>query len=133
MSKDMKEQLLRRHTKQEIHKIEGVGEIRLRGLSRDEVLRAADMERGTERDAYTISCTMVDPAMTPEEVAVWFGTADSEEIGDVMAKAMQLSRIAVGSAKEVYREFEASPELEFRTLPGDRAEDDGGQAEAGAE
>lgn len=131
MSEDVKARLLRRHTGEEPHKIDGVGEIMLRGMSMGEVLLAASMERGEERDAYTISCGMADPLMTPEEVADWFGAADSKEIEEVRTKIHRLSRLNVGAAKEVYEELEANPEAEFPALPGVEAGDDGGSDDGG--
>jgi len=131
VSEDIKAKLLRRHTGEEPHKIDGVGEIMLRGMSMGEVLIAASMERGDERDAYTISCGMAEPVMTPEEVADWFNAADSKEITDVRSKIQRLSRLDTGAAKEVYEEFEADPAAEFPALPSAQAGDDGNPDDGG--
>lgn len=125
---DLKAKLLAVHTPTGTVPIEGIGNVTVRGLTRGEVLRLGRMEFDDVRDALTISLGMVDPPMTPDEVTEWNDAALTDEIDDVRHKIMVLSKMVKDAAKEVYKELEANPDLEFPVLPGEPAGDDGGPA-----
>jgi len=130
---NLKEKLLSDRLPRDVVPIDGVGDVTVRGLSRQEVLDSGRAEWDSdEREVQTVALCMVEPRMTPNEVREWRTVSDQDEIWNVYTKIMVLSKLAKESAKAVYQEFEASPDLEFRALPGAEAGDDGGSAEGRA-
>lgn len=126
-----KEALLKVHTGEDLVDVPELGgQVRVRGLSRAEVLMLGKMEVDDARDALTISLGMVDPPMSPDDVMGWNGAALTDEIDDVRTKILVLSKLMKDAAKELYRAMEDDPSLEFPVLPGEGTEDDGGSAGA---
>lgn len=90
-------------------KIEDVGEITYRALSRDEVLNGRERNKGkttAEIECYLVSLAMVDPMLTPEDVAQWQKMSPAGELERITGKIMRLS--GMGSAdtpidQEVYK------------------------------
>lgn len=70
-----REQILARKTAgntQEYKLSDGSGTVLIRGLTRNEAVRIRDTEGGLiTRDDLLISLGLVDPAMSPEDVAAW--------------------------------------------------------------
>lgn len=90
--------------KTDTHMIEGVGEIRFRGLSREEFFAANELseKHGTLRgERYTLSKAMVDPPMTEDQVAEWQANSPGMEINDVAMKINVLSGLKKGADKSV--------------------------------
>lgn len=87
----------------------GVGTVRVRGLSRDEVLV---VRKATDNDAAKvdgprilvlerkmIAAAMLDPVMTEAEVGEWQRAAPAGEIEPVVAKVQELSGMSEGAGK----------------------------------
>jgi len=113
--------------------VPGVGEVRVRALSRADILNIQGAEaRGTlEFERVFLSAAMVDPKLTPEEVGEWQKAAGPDEMEDVIVKVRELSGLDKGAAKRAYKEFESHPDAEFRVPAGSEAGDDGGPAAGG--
>ena len=112
--------------------LEGFGVVRVRGLSRSEVL-AIQKIAGSGTDVLErkmLAAALVDPRMTEGEVRQWQDAAPAGELEPITDKVQELSGVSSGAAKEVYRAFEENPETEFRALPSDQAEHDRGGAPA---
>jgi hypothetical protein len=83
--------------------IEGVGEITVRGMSRDEIHdinlrneKANDGAMAAER--RTLALTILDPVMTEDEIGEWQRNSPAAEINAVAAEVNRLS--GIGQAKE---------------------------------
>lgn len=114
--------------------VPGVGTMRVRGLSRVDVLelQKADTSAPGSFERMMLARAMVDPELTEEEVGRWQEASSPHEIEAVASVVTRLSALQKDAAKEVYREFESDPDAEFHVLPGAEAGDDGGEADGGA-
>jgi len=121
---DLKAKLLAFHLPEGTVDVPGVGQVRVRGLSRAEVLDFDDASQSA-REARILAQGMVDPALTEGEAAAWRTTSVPDETNSVIQKIMELSGLMKGVAKEVYKEFEADSDLEFHVLPGEGTGNDG--------
>ena len=127
-----KKVLLKARLPTAVVELEGVGEVRVRGLSRAEVLydlKAVDRSVEGAFERRLVSLGMVEPELTEDEVAVWQQGSPSQEIEEVTDKIATMSGLADTAAKDAYKEFESDPDESFRVLPGGEAVDDGGAAE----
>lgn len=108
--------------------VPGLGVVRVRGLSRSEVLSIQKIAgSGTlviERKMLALA--MVSPRLTESEVREWQEAAPAGELEPVTDKIQELSGMTEDSAKVAYKEFDADPAAEFRLLPGTETEHDGG-------
>jgi len=95
-----KERLLKRAFPTTDFEIPGVGVVKLRGLSRGEVLEMNDRQPNpTEFDQFILSRAMVDPKMTEDEVGEWQKVALPNEIGKVVEEVLKLSGLQPGADK----------------------------------
>lgn len=107
--------------------IPGKGTVRVRALSRAEVMKATSgirseadaFDRQAELERKLLAAAMVDPALTEAEVGQWQEASTAGEIEAVIDKVQELSGTAQGAAKAAYKEFEADPAAEFRLPPSD--------------
>lgn len=84
--------------------IPGLGTVRVRGLSREEMLNSDAGELPTLlAERRLLAKGMVDPAMTEDEIALWQAASPAMEINIVSAKINELSGISAGVAKEAYK------------------------------
>ena len=119
--------------------IPGVGTVRVRGLTRAEVMmvtKATDTEnvdgpRAMVLERKMLAMAMVDPPMTEAEVGRWQNASVVNELDPVSYKVQELSGMLSGAAKQAYKDFEADPGSEFRLLPSPEAGDDGGSVAGG--
>lgn len=84
--------------------IAGLGEIKVRALTRGEALQV----NGTEMDAGQIerkilSWAMVEPALTEAEVKEWQDASPAGEIQEVFKQIVRLSGMEEASAKEAFQ------------------------------
>ena len=132
MNEELKARLLRPHLAEDDVHIEGVGTVRVRALTRAEVLMLQRHDQ-VSRERKMVALAMVDPAMSEAEVGEWTKASPSGELEAVTVRIAELSGLVVEKDREVYREFEEEPETEFRVLPGAEAGDDRGTAPGGDE
>lgn len=108
--------------------VEGVGTVRVRGLSRAEA-NAVKVHQGTEKlEQKILTFGMVNPALTEDEVARWLRAASYGELEPVLTRIGELSGLMDDSAKKAVKEFAADPDAEFPLLPGREVGPDGGGA-----
>ena len=109
--------------------VPGVGTIRVRALSRAEAMtvrsavknEADAIKRTAELERKMLALAMVDPELTEAEVGQWQEASTAGEIEAVTDKVQELSGMLDGTAKATYKEFEASPDTEFRLPPSGEA------------
>jgi hypothetical protein len=88
----------------------GLGTVRVRALTRAEVLRGQKTHSGTaEIERFMISTGMVDPIMTEDEVAAWQRRAPAGELDPVAYRIQQLSKMDTGADKEQYKSLRDEP------------------------
>lgn len=112
--------------------VPGVGTIRVRGLSRLEVMGAQQL-KGPALDRRLLSLALVDPVLTEAEVGQWQRASVAGEIEQVSAAVSKLSGMAPESAKDAYKSDGSESGAGVRDVPGAEAGDDGGEAPGGAE
>lgn len=92
------------------------GVVRIRGLSRAQVLKIKTEEREADEkreegeegepvsfESRLVSAGLVEPAMTPEEVEVWRHSSLSPEIEEVTKAISTKSALNKGADKEAYK------------------------------
>lgn len=98
--------------------IPGVGTVRVRGLSRAEVMvmrKATDtMEnmdgpRALVLERKLIAAAMVEPQLTEAEVGQWQKAAAAGELEPVVQKVQELSGMLGNAAKEAVQTFRDAP------------------------
>lgn len=82
--------------------IPGVGTLKVRGLSRQELIDAQKWE-GLEQERKILTAALIDPKLTEDEVAQWQAGSPANEINDVAMRINELSGIAQGAAKESFK------------------------------
>ena len=106
--------------------IPGVGTVRVRGLSRHELL-VHERERGNgtlAMESIMLSLGMVDPALTRDEARQWHKVSQAYEIGPVIDRINELSGIGPNAQREAYKSLRDGSGAGVRALPGDQAIDD---------
>lgn len=108
---DLKARLLAPRLPEGDVEIEGVGTVRVRALTRAELLQAGRLEsKGpAAMERYTLACGMVDPAMTQDDVAAWQQASPANEMNAVSERINELSGISAGAAKEAYKSLRDEP------------------------
>ena len=92
--------LLARRLGEGKHEIPGVGTVRVRGLSRAEILALQALDGGTAAsDRRMVSLALVEPALTEDEVRVWQENSTAAEIEALTVAIAELSGIGAGAAK----------------------------------
>lgn len=112
--------------------IEGVGTVRVRGLSRIEAIHV-QAAKGAEQERRILALGMVDPAITEDEAREWQKASAAGEIERVAGRITVLSGLAEDSAKSAYKSDGPESGPGVRDVPGAEAGDDGGEAPGGAE
>jgi hypothetical protein len=113
--------------------VPGVGTVRVRGLSRLDVLelQRADRETPGLFERKMLALGMVDPELTEDEAEQWQRGSHKDEMEPVLDKISELSALNKGADTEAYKEFESDPDAEFRVPAGGEAGDDGDPAAGG--
>lgn len=131
MDDDLKARLLKQRLPEDTLVIDGIGEIRVRGLSRGEVFAAQKTTAKGDVDAMerrVMSIGMVDPPMTEDEVKQWQTSSPAGEMEAVSTKINELSGLTKTAEKAAYAEFRDEPGPGVRDVPGAEAVDDSGAA-----
>lgn len=111
--------------------IPGLGMVRVRGLSRHEVLHIQAVKTVAAVERMTVSLGMVDPPMTEDDVKRWQKVSVGGELDEVTRTIGRLSGMLSDSPKQAYRDFEADPGSEFRLSASEGPQDDGGATTTG--
>lgn len=128
-----KERLLKSRLPEAEVEIPDVGTVRVRGLSRSEVLQMKKF--GEDADAaelFVMACGTVDPVLTEDEVQQWRSGAPAGELEAPVNRILELSGLLPAARREAEKPF-LRQELgeEVRVPAGEPLEDrDGGGTEA---
>ncbi|WP_030488194.1 hypothetical protein [Micromonospora chokoriensis] len=96
-----------RCTEQDVD-LPGLGVVRIRALTRAEVIRISEAAKANEgnpaaTEALSLSLAMVDPQLTEDEVRQWTAVAGFGEIETLNTAINKLSGIAGRADKEAYK------------------------------
>lgn len=91
--------LLTRRLDEGEHEIEGFGTVRIRGLSRAEVLALQKLNDTAESDRRMVSLCLLDPVLTEDEVGIWQENSPPMEIERLTVAIRDLSGMGPGAAK----------------------------------
>lgn len=108
VSKDL---LLKGRLSEETVELPGVGTVRVRGLSRREVLEvrkktdddAIDGPRALALERHMVAAAMVDPVLTEDDVAAWQEAGGAGELDIIGGVIQRLSGLDNGAPKEAYK------------------------------
>ena len=132
MSDDLRERLLKPRIGESTVDIDGIGAVRVRGLSRGEVFMT-QQAKGTEAmERKIVALGMVDPPMNEDDVKTWQRNSPAGELEQVVDKIRELSGLGQGADKSGVQGDGDEPGDGVRVLPGDEAGDDGGDVEGAA-
>jgi hypothetical protein len=128
-----KKRLLKSRLPEAEVEVPGVGTVRVRGLSRLEVLelQREDTDGPGVFERKIVAVALVEPKLSEAEVAEWQAASVADELEPVTRTINELSGLVKDAAKEAYRRFESDPDAEFRVPTGGDAGDDGGAAPGG--
>lgn len=79
--------------------VPGVGTVRVRGLTRHELLLAGNHDKVADAEAHYIAFGMIEPQLTVEEVRKWQRSARSVTFQPITAKIRELSGHGQGAEK----------------------------------
>lgn len=99
-----REQILARRVGggRETVELPGGGSVVVRGLSRKESHHLTALKDTEDQEIYAVSCALVDPALSEEDIRLWFEQEGSA--GDIQAIAKrvnEMSGLSDGSGKEL--------------------------------
>jgi len=127
MDEGMKERLLKPRVPEGTVELDGLGTVRVRGLSRREVFMTQQSKGVEAMERKIVALGMVEPQMTEDEVRQWQTNSPAGEMEPVADKIRELSGLKQGADKSgVPGLRDDGPGV--RVLPGDEAGDDGGAA-----
>lgn len=99
-----KEALFRPRCPEADVELPGVGTVRVRGLTRAQIVEIAKKSNnGEDMEARSLSWALVDPQLTEDEVRQWIAVAPFGEIEQLSQRVNQLSGIAGRADKEAYK------------------------------
>lgn len=80
------------------------GDVKVRGLTRQEMFDVGKLKELIEIERQAIALGLVDPVLTVDEVAQWQKTASANEIQPVASAINELSGISSDAAKAIAKE-----------------------------
>lgn len=95
-----REQILAKSRGEEIVDLPSGGQVRVRGLSRDEALEVREMEANADRDNVLVARGLVDPVMSIDDVKAWAALPGSAgDIAEIGMTIGHLSGFSEGAGK----------------------------------
>ena len=107
--------------------------VRVRGLSRHEVLHVQAQKSVAEVEQMTLALGLIEPRMTIPQVKAWQKASVGGEMEPVTARIGELSGMSNGARKQAIKELLDDPGAEFRVHARDETGDDRGPASDGDE
>lgn len=105
--------------------VPGLGVVRVRGLSRAEVIYLQSAKGPAAVEQRTVALGLVEPTMTEDDVKQWQRVSVGGELNPVTERIGQLSGMMPGADKEAYKSVRGESDAGVRALPGAEAGDDG--------
>lgn len=99
MNDDLKARMLKPRIEESDVEVEGVGTLRVRGLTRGEVFEVQQCKTSDASERKILTLAMVDPPLTEGEARVWQENSPAGEIEPVVDKIRELSGLSEGADK----------------------------------
>lgn len=112
-----KETLLKSRLDERTITIDGVGDVRIRGLGRIEVLELQAFTDKTDAEAFVITRGFVDPALTDNEARTLLAGSPGGELQPVVDAIFDLSAMGPKAVTESAKSFRGGP-VEDAGVPG---------------
>lgn len=90
--------------------IEGVGTVRVRGLSRGETFKVQQIKGTDAAEQRILAWGLLDPELTENEVRQWQDNSPAGEMEPVANKIRELSGLNKGADKESYKSAGDEPD-----------------------
>lgn len=132
MDEDLKARLLKPRVPEGTVELDGLGTVRVRGLSRGEVFMTQQAKGVEAMERKVLALGMLDPLMTEDEVRQWQQNSPAGEMEPVADKIRELSGLGKGADKSGVSGVRDGSGHGDGVLPGDEAGQDGG-ADPGAD
>ena len=94
-----REEILAKAVGHEVVDLPSGGQVKVRGLTRDEALQVQEANGTAARDNTTIALGLVEPALSVEEVATWAKTAPAADSIEISRAIARLSGMVEGAGK----------------------------------
>ncbi|HZO69206.1 MAG TPA: hypothetical protein VFB74_29805 [Kribbellaceae bacterium] len=120
-----KDELLKARLPEAVVTIEGVGDVRVRGLSRVEAMLIQKVDDPEARERRILAYGMVEPSVTEAEAGRWQKASVAGELEPVTQKIAELSGILTGADKEAYKSLRGESGDGVRVLPSPETGHDG--------
>ncbi len=117
--------LLKGRLGEEEVEVPGLGSVRIRGLSRIEVMEMQDLGR-VDAEVYLFHHGLVEPALTEDEARLALEAAPGGELQPIADALFALSGLAAAAVKEAVQSFPGQPGEESGVPRGEDLGDDGG-------
>lgn len=99
-----KEALLKKRFGEEVVEIPGVGEVRVRALTRGEALAFKDRTDDVARfEQQILALAMVEPQMSEQDIAAWQDASPAGELDGVFRVVLRLSGMEAKADKAAYK------------------------------
>lgn len=99
MTEDLKARMLKPRIEEADIDVEGVGTLRVRGLTRGEVFQVQQCKTSDASERKILTLAMVDPPLTEGEARAWQENSPAGEIEPVVDRIRELSGLADGADK----------------------------------
>lgn len=106
--------------------IDGVGTVRVRGLSRPEGFEVKQVKGEREIEVAILARALVDPPLTDSDVRAWQEAATAGELEPIVAAVLELSGLVPPTMREAVASFPGEPDEAVRVSPGPPTGDVGG-------
>jgi phosphoribosylformylglycinamidine (FGAM) synthase-like enzyme len=105
-----KEALFKPRLSEETFEIEGLGEVRIRSLSRSEMLKIRNKRQEgalevVEMERLLLSTALVEPALTEDEVRQWQDASAAGELEPITRAIMRISGLEDAAPKDAVKRF----------------------------
>lgn len=112
--------------------IDGIGTVRVRGITRIEAIWLSDIEDKVANERRTLHFALIFPRMTEPEISEWMAASEAGgDIAAVMAVVQRLSSMGPKADKEAYKSVRDDAGAGVRVLPSGEATDDSGTDASG--
>ena len=107
---DLKARLLKPRLNEDTLPVEGVGELRVRGLSRAEALRVQTAKDEEHAERLILRFGVVEPELDDADIKTWQESSGAGEIENVTQRISELSGLGQGAEKEAMQNFRDGPD-----------------------
>lgn len=109
MDEDLKARLLKPRVPEGTVELDGLGTVRVRGLSRGEVFMVQQIKGTEAQERKTFALALLDPLMNEDDVKTWQRSSPAGEMESVSQRIQELSGLSATAEKEAVQTFRDEP------------------------